>query len=182
MASKTISDTEEKHARRWTELTCSNGESSEIDSLPNGSPKELENLALSHERKFIDDAKKIVELEHKLNHALENVRQSENIRASLTEANRINETLQSKLEELKVKNAALVANKATARASSLDASSSSHSSSHKSSRDSSGSHLSHEKLQRDYRKLKKELSAALQSKEGAKSKQEVSLMRKNKYF
>lgn len=181
LANKTIANVEEKHARRWKELTCTDENTSiktgsnqnETNSLLNNSSRQNEaHNGHSNEKKFLYDAKKIVELEHKLKHALENVRQSENIRASLAEANKINETLQSKLDELKVKNSALVANKATARASSLETASSSHSSSHKSSRESSGGHLSLEKLQRDYRKSRKELSAALQSKEGAKSKQE----------
>ena len=56
---------------------------------------------------YLSDAKKIIELEHKLNQALENVRQAETVRESLAEANRINETISAKLDEYQAKNAAL---------------------------------------------------------------------------
>ena len=52
-------------------------------------------------------AQMISELEHKLSQALENVRQSETVRSALAEALEMNQELQSKLEELKSKYAAL---------------------------------------------------------------------------
>lgn len=52
-------------------------------------------------------AQTLSELEHKLSQALENVRQAETIRSALAEALEMNQELQTKLEELKSKYAAL---------------------------------------------------------------------------
>lgn len=182
LARRTINELEEKHQRRWKELTGLlnapdnyGATFSDDSSRANGSideHKSTKRLSMATpdadkvEFEGISDATRIVELEHKLEQCLENVRQAETVRSSLTETNKMNESLQSKLDELKAKNAALVAGKSAARASS-------ESSSHRSSTGShSSSSSSVERLRHDHRRIRKELAAALASKDSAKSKQE----------
>jgi len=197
-AKKIIADLGEKHRKRWSELGISEQYADPkgiktTNSSANYSVKGEENIAITNNH--IELTKKIVTLENKLKHALENVRQSETIRQSLNEANTMNEALQSKLEELKSKNATLVANKAAARASLVEASSStSLSTPHKSSKDHNSSNhslslasssSSSSSLKDKYHRIRKELSAAINSKDQAKVKQERAekerdmLMRKN---
>jgi hypothetical protein len=189
-----LKDLHEKHVKRWNELELSNntdntsnsagGESSskETTCSPNGTvngPKSA--------------AKQVVELEHELQQALETVRQAETIRTSLHEALKMNESLQSKLEELRAKNAALVAGKSASRASlstggsgggttgtggssagAATGTEQSHSHHHK-EKVSSSSHSAStsERMQEKHRRMRKELMSAQLSKEAAKSKQDV---------
>jgi hypothetical protein len=88
----------------------------------------------------------------------------------------MNETLQQKLEEIKTKNALLMAGRTASRSTSESALSVA--SKEKSSALSSSTPLSAEKverLQKEYKKMKKELTSAVASKEGAKAKQDVSV-------
>ncbi|GAX12110.1 E3 ubiquitin-protein ligase BRE1 [Fistulifera solaris] len=86
-----------KFEKRWSEIaekTDVDGEASH-DDLPGIQPSRIVN------------AETIAELEHKLSQALENVRQAETIRCTLAESLELNQELQSKLEDLKSKYAAL---------------------------------------------------------------------------
>jgi E3 ubiquitin-protein ligase BRE1 len=86
-----------KFEKRWSELaenTDVDGETSHGD-IPGIQPSRIVN------------AERIAELEHKLSQALENVRQAEAIRCTLAESLELNHDLQSKLEDLKSKYAAL---------------------------------------------------------------------------
>ncbi len=121
-------------------------------------------------------AKRTVELEHKLKQALENVRQADMVRVSLSEAQTMNETLLQQLEEFKAKYASVMANRTASRASSETA---------LSSKDKPITPVSAEKaekLHRENRKMKKELANAVLGKESAKAKQDVSVKRALKRF
>eukprot|EP00978_Attheya_sp_CCMP212_P009551 scaffold22602_cov44-Attheya_sp.AAC.1 len=191
-----LKDLHEKHVKRWNELELSNntdntsssagGESSSKETTtcsPNGTTNGPKSAA-----------KQVVELEHELQQALETVRQAETIRTSLHEALKMNESLQSKLEELRAKNAALVAGKSASRASlstggsgggttgtggssagaNATGTEQSHSHHHK-EKVSSSSHSAStsERMQEKHRRMRKELMSAQLSKEAAKSKQDV---------
>uniref|UniRef100_A0A7S4VTQ1 E3 ubiquitin protein ligase n=1 Tax=Ditylum brightwellii TaxID=49249 RepID=A0A7S4VTQ1_9STRA len=209
---KTIVEMEQKHFRRWKVLTDSLAElgnsggtndAEEDNVLSTTTPNQLHNgekneeeralsaTIMSNFRELTANANKTVELQHKLRQALEGARQVEMLRASLVDSHKMNESLQTKLDELRAKNAKFVAEKSAARASdsslggggSLSGSGGSGSSSRGGGDHSSSSHRSSssgsggssamvEKLQRDNRRLKKELVAALGSKDSARSKQE----------
>jgi len=197
LARKTMKEMEKKHVRRLKELaTTGMGTVSDVkDGAADGDGKGLATMngTKDHasratypkrdgskcasedmlDRQHLSDGARIIELEHKLKQALESVRQAETIRVSLNEANMMTEALQTKLEELKSKNATLVADKAAARAS-LDSSSSTaaHLSPHKYKDESRSSSSSSDRMQKEHRKMRKELAAAMASKEGAKSKQD----------
>ena len=123
-------------------------------------------------KNLFTNAKKTAELEAKLQQALESVSRMDSVRATLNDALKMNEQLQSKLEDLKSKNAKMVAEKAAARASNKEADPLK--SPELLRKPSSGSgDPTIEKLQRDYRRARKEVSAAVLSKDQAKLKQEV---------
>jgi len=171
LARKTVNDLTEKHYRRLRELAGEPDADADDELYDNTST-----IITNGEKQHIQNAKKFIELEHKLKHALDNVRQAEAIRMSLTESNLMNEELQNKLEELRAKNSSLLATKAEARTKSVDSYSfSSTNTSHKQSkeapthRDSSSSSIS---MQEKMRSMKKQLSAAMNSKDQAKGKQE----------
>ena len=164
LAKKTLADMERKHERRWAELISqySQTESAAIGDASNSDGKDL-----------FTNAKKTADLEIKLQQALESVSRMETIRATLNDALKMNEQLQSKLEDLKTKNAKMVAEKAAARASTKEADPLK--SPELVRKPSSGDvDPTIEKLQRDYRRARKEVSAAQLSKDQAKLKQEVS--------
>eukprot|EP00957_Ditylum_brightwellii_P147414 11225139-Ditylum_brightwellii.AAC.1 len=71
---------------------------------------------MSNFRELTANANKTVELQHKLRQALEGARQVEMLRASLVDSHKMNESLQTKLDELRAKNAKFVAEKSAARA------------------------------------------------------------------
>lgn len=83
----TIKDLEEKHSKRLKELMGDGGGN---------------NIHL-------DQSKLVMELEHKLKHALDNVRQSELVKISLADSQSLNETLQRRIGELKALNEQLEA-------------------------------------------------------------------------
>mmetsp|Transcript_29756 Transcript_29756/g.63097 ORF Transcript_29756/g.63097 Transcript_29756/m.63097 type:complete len:1002 (-) Transcript_29756:423-3428(-) len=172
LAKKTLADMEEKHGRRWTELIS---QFSESDSA--AAALKVESSGTNNGDMF-SNAKKTAELESKLQQAMEAVSRMETLRATLADAYKMNEQLQSKLEDLRIKNAKMVAEKVAARekskeAESADSLTSPHGTSKRSSSGGSSSgDPAVEKLQRDYRRARKEVSAAVLSKDQAKLKQE----------
>ena len=170
LATKCLEDHMEKFKKRWAEL--SGTEDDDFGALYD----DEKNVSEEKEAPLTDaiaQAKRIVELEHKLRQALENVRQADTVRVSLREAQLMNETLQQKLEEFKAKNAALMAGRTASRS----ISESTLSSSKDVSSDTPISAEKAERLQREYKKMKKELASAVLSKEAAKAKQDVSAAR-----
>mmetsp|Transcript_21383 Transcript_21383/g.61069 ORF Transcript_21383/g.61069 Transcript_21383/m.61069 type:complete len:1013 (-) Transcript_21383:485-3523(-) len=136
LASKALEDMQEKHDKKWSELVSSydddvsavnvnadadtdadgctasrsgdNGISSETKpNEENQEEKPSTKRISAAERKSLELAAKVINLEHKLTQALENVRQAETTRQLLTEATMMNECLQTKIDELKAKYAAL---------------------------------------------------------------------------
>jgi E3 ubiquitin-protein ligase BRE1 len=183
LATKCLEDHMEKFKKRWAELTGTDeddlGELYDDDEQNNDSDDKDKDAPLTDS---VAQAKRIVELEHKLKQALESVRQADTVRVSLREAQLMNETLQQKLEEFKTKNAALMAGRTASRSTSESALSVA--SKEKASSVSSSASLSAEKaerLQKEYKKMKKELASAVASKEGAKAKQDVSVLKDYEY-
>lgn len=164
LAKKTLADMEGKHERRWVELIS-------LYSKPESTPKGEANV---DGKDLFTNAKKNAELEIKLQQALESVSRMETVRATLNDALKMNEQLQSKLEDLKSKNAKMVAEKAATRASNKEADSLKSSPELLKKQSSGSGDPTTEKLQRDVRKLRKEVVAANLSKDQAKLKQEVS--------
>jgi len=171
LARKNVNDLTEKHYRRLREL-AGEPDADVVDELYDNTSAIITNGDKQH----IQNAKRFTELEHKLKHALDNVRQADTIRTSLAESNLMNEELQKKLDELRAKNSSLLVTKAEARTKSADSYSvSSTNPSHKQSRDGSthrDSSSSSISTQEKMRSMKKQLSAAMNSKEQAKGKQE----------
>ena len=169
LAQKTIKEMEESHVKRLEEISTTGimtekEEDAAAEAEANASDAQCNGA--SAEKAYISDAQKIAELEHKLAQALENVRQAETVRESLAEANRINETISAKLDEYQAKNSALVQAKAAARAAEITGTSTA---------DAKGEDDNVvQKLKAEHRKMRKELQAALQSKDNARAKQEVS--------
>lgn len=155
-ALKSLDDMQTKQKKRWSELTDVNGESDGTEI----------NLPINIEP--IEQAKQIIELDHKLKQALENVRQADAVRQNLKEALAMNSALQGKLDEVKGKYAALQAN----RSSSSNSKSSSSDSNNHGSSEKRESSSSKEKQHREHRRMRKELAAMSASKEAAKAKLE----------
>ena len=145
--SKSLEDHLAKHKKRWMELSSTGTD--------------------------IQQAERITELEHKLKQALENVRQAEAVRMSFEEAMKLNESLQQKLDDMKAKNTALIANAKQMAAAKSDKTPTKGSSS---SADSEMSVEKIEKMHREHRRMRKELAAAQQSKESARGKFDVSVV------
>ena len=162
LAKKTLADMEGKHERRWAELI------SQYSQHESTGKVEASNL---DGKDLFTNAKKTADLEIKLQQALESVSRMETVRATLNDALKMNEQLQSKLEDLKTKNAKMVAEKAAARASNKEADPLK--SPELLKKPSSGGDPAMEKLQRDYRRARKDMAAAQLSKDQAKLKQEV---------
>lgn len=190
LALKSLRELEETSSRRLIEL-------SGMDSLETGSDLNLSAAALSES---VSQAQLIVQLEHKLKQALENVRQAEFVRQSLTEALSMNESLQLKLDDLKAKYSALLnsrnaagktsaetlpAGSTTATVAPVTLSSTPKEKPPTSTPTAEASTSSqappptadrgdrNDKLHRDYRRLRKELEATRASKDAAKAKLEV---------
>ena len=83
---KSLEELHDRHQKKWNELTASEA------AQENGDGTSVE-----------EQARKIVEREHKLRQALENVRQAETVRSNLRDALSINESLQATVAELKSK-------------------------------------------------------------------------------
>ena len=170
LAQKTLVDMEEKHGRRWAELISQFYEGDALNAQESSS---ADNVNSNDTSDIFGTAKKTAELESKLQQATEAVSRMETLRATLADAYKMNEQLQSKLEDLRTKNAKMVAEKVAAREKSAETTSPHTSSSKRSSSGGSSSDPAFEKLQRDYRRARKEVSAAVLSKDQAKLKQEV---------
>lgn len=183
LAKKTLEELDEKHGRRWTELVSQFSDAelnNNVDAAANGNGAS----------DVFSTARRTAELECKLQQALESVSRMETLRSTLAEAYKMNEQLQSKLEDLRTKNAKMVAEKLVAREKTKEAESSTPanaltppsngSSSKRKSIESAVASTSTdptiEKLQKDYRKARKEFAAAVLSKDQAKLKQEVSYL------
>lgn len=186
LAKRTLEELDEKHGRRWTELVSQfsdaklNHSGSAVDAAANGNGSS----------DVFSTARRTAELECKLQQALESVSRMETLRTTLAESYKMNEQLHSKLEDLRTKNAKMVAEKLVAREKTKEAESSTPaetltppsngSSSRRKSIESAVALTSTdptiEKLQKDYRKARKEFAAAVLSKDQAKLKQEVNYL------
>lgn len=131
-----INDLEEKYKRRIKELSGQGDEE--------GTSNEEE----------IDNAKTVVQLEHKLKHALDNVRQATAMKSSLVDAAKMKDTLQRQIDELKEMNEQLEAT---------------HDETNEELLSTSDEEMDKEKIQ----KLKNELRTMMQSKEQAKRSLQV---------
>lgn len=168
-ARTSMEDMQAKHMKRWAEL------SDESTDSGDATKKADENVTL----------------QHKLTQALESVRQSETTKQTLNEALTMNESLQSKLEEVRSKYSALQGARSVGTANNQNApgstaavpggvttpkpkaSTNAANSTEKSDRhEKEKPDKSSEKLHRDYRRVRKELAAATASKEAAKAKLE----------
>lgn len=177
-----------KFNKRWAEIT----NQSEPDDAEEGTQIDLSAgdidskiAAAPMDGPELVQQRVISELQHKLDQALENVRQSETTRENLKEALLMNGSLQSKLDEVKSKYAAVQAarsnsgnNNSSSRAESSAAEAGAKEKESSSSREREGSSSEHraesssrsDKLHRDYRRARKELAAMTASKEAAKAK------------
>jgi E3 ubiquitin-protein ligase BRE1 len=204
-AVQSLEDQHSKFNKRWAELV--HGFAPGSTACENGD-EDIGALLGEHGEA---QAKEVVELQHKLSQALENVRQAESTRQALNDALTMNGSLQAKLDEIKAKynalrnatNAAAMQkgaapgapsaqnqNSATAsaEASSSDlaalsstetaavqkeaAKEAAHANSHGGASTSASADSKLEKLHREHRRMRKELSAAVTSKETAKAKLE----------
>jgi hypothetical protein len=172
-ARKTIDDLLDKHNRRWKELVS-------LDCslfVPDNSKEEFSS-STDRETERLMTARTINELENKLQHALDAIRQTDSLRTSFADASSLNDIYQAKIEELKLKlsdqstghaadhptSAEIVPNE-TSLSKSLKNDLTAQSDTIISSNASEDKNL---------RRMKKELSAALLSKDQAKAKYEVS--------
>lgn len=172
-AQKAMEEMKSKHLKKWKDFSEDRNDGAEMSD---------ENAI------WKNNAEENIRLQHKLKQAIENVRQAETTRKSLEEAVSMNQTLQAKLEEVKAKYLALQASRSSSGNASNSQSSTSgsssgasstkqkHSSSFSSSNpsgeknESSEKHEKDAKLHREFRKIRKELAAAIASKEAAKAK------------
>jgi E3 ubiquitin-protein ligase BRE1 len=191
-----------KFAKKWEEMSAALVlEQSELiagDEMSNGDLEAHAEDSISKANALLQtqtesQAKQIIILQHKLTQALENVRQAETTREELNDALALNETLHGKMEEIKSKYATMknlaANNAATANsinngkpdpADTKDALTVSTAAA-ASVKDSSGggstptgglSAEKIEKLHREHRRMRKDLSAMMASKEAAKIKLE----------
>jgi E3 ubiquitin-protein ligase BRE1 len=168
-----LEEQQNKFNKRWQELNIAmRPESGENETLEDATS------LVSSQRK--DEEQRIVQLQHKLNQALENVRQAESTREELKDALTMNESLQEKLEEMKSKYAA-AKNSALTSAGSGNVADPTTTKAEATSANLSGSDSNAhgslpadkvEKLHRDYRRMRKELEAVKASKESVKSRLE----------
>jgi E3 ubiquitin-protein ligase BRE1 len=193
-----LEEMNKKFNKRWCELTgqseLENGRGSQFDINEESSGASMYKLK--------QQSMQIMELQHKLEQALENVRQAEATRASLREALVTNTSLQSKLDEIRAKYAVVQASRNSSVASATrpsptvvnpdifatslkekntDSSSVStprekdqSSNTPNTEKDWSGplSNSKVEKLHREFRRARKDLAAMTASKEVAKAKLE----------
>lgn len=177
-----------KFNKRWSEFTCRTSTADNVATEDVDSEGII--ASLPEDNPQVVMAKQIAELQHKLDQALENVRQSETTRENLKVALAMNGSLQGKLDEFKAKYAALQAsrshagNVASSRAvqggshNAADATAKTISSAITKEKDASSSleakqkeeGRSIEKLHRDYRRARKELATMTASKEATKAK------------
>jgi putative protein kinase ArgK-like GTPase of G3E family len=150
LARKSVSELEMKHRRRLRELLGVSGDDT-------GGEEEGEEVPI--EQAYFDQAKTVMELEHKLKHALDNVRQAESIRKMLGDAHALNEMLKREIRELKTRNEELSASKTNDDVLSFDTN-------------------DVDMNDKESRRLRKELEVAISSKSQAKDRLEVGPYRK----
>jgi E3 ubiquitin-protein ligase BRE1 len=193
-AVETIDELQSKHTKRWAEFTSAMEQGDSVQEEHNGDATPLDEKEAQ--------AKQITELKHKLNQALENVRQAESTRENLKDALAMNESLQAKMDEFKAKYAAVQAGRSSANARpsasepgnstprerdpshatsaplsvgdkpSSSGPSDSRERAEKMSAGPSESRERAEKMHREHRRMRKELAAVVASKEAAKAKLE----------
>lgn len=159
-ATKSLEEHLMKHKKRWAELT-------ETDENEDGV---VEDVVVRSE--IVVQAELIAELEHKLKQALENVRRADVVRASLEEISQLNTALQARVDDLKAKNALLISS-SKVPATRPDTPSA------KEPVDTEKGSVKAEiqnadRLQKEHRRMRKDLAAAIQSKENAKARLEKS--------
>ena len=164
LAKKTIAEMEGKHERRWNELLSQFSESDSATASEANAATDI-----------FGSAKKIAELESKLQQSIEAVNRVETLKSNLSDSHKMNEALQSKVDDLKAKNAKMMAEKTAARAAQGTEPLTSTPSSSSAKRASTGGagDVPNDKLQQNYKRARKELAAAVMSKDQAKLKQEV---------
>jgi len=175
-AQKAIEDLNAKHVKRWQDLA-----EEFPDATANGD-EEMAEGGTENNNGIDSKAKEIVILQHKLTQALENVRQAQSTRKTLQEAVIINESLQSKLEEIKTKYASLQQSRANGTPVAMDEATTPKGKATPTDVESSEkpekierpdkSDKAADKLHREYRRIQKQLVAATASKESAKAKLE----------
>jgi len=151
---KTIHDLEAKHSYRLRELSGGGDDGADASDSP----------FINGGKGHIEQAKLVMELEHKLKHALDNVRQSESVRISLADSHSMNAILQRQIGNLKANNEELASAQGEVgdNADLLEIS-------------PTKDGQSKDKLYR----MKKELTAALGNKDEMRYKFEVSCMMRN---
>lgn len=132
-----------KHRRRLRELLGVSGDDTGTEE--DGEEDTVKEV-------YFDQGKTVMELEHKLKHALDNVRQAESIRNMLGDAHALNEMLKREIMDLKTRNEELSASKTD---------------------DNSLSSDNVDLNDKETRKLRKELEAAISSKAQARDRLEV---------
>lgn len=145
LARKSVSELEIKHRRRLRELLGVSGDDT-------GTEEDGEEDTVKEA--YFDQGKTVMELEHKLKHALDNVRQAETIRNMLRDAHALNEMLKREIIDLKTRNEELSASKTD---------------------DNSLSSDNIDLNDKESRKLRKELEAAISSKAQARDRLEQAL-------
>lgn len=182
-----------KFEKRWAEFTSTAG----LETGDDGDADHNSSVVSPLQEQLINQTTKITELQHKLDQAVENVRQAEVSRINLKEALEMNHQLQAKLDEMSAKYAqSSRSNTASSSAGnptrtadhnemgSLTTGNNSGSNNHTtkeappSSKDhsndrSSSSSLSgekYEKMYKEYRRVKKEVGALTSYREAAKAK------------
>lgn len=164
-ALETIEELQTKHTKRWVEFTSA---MQRDDSEETGEVTPLDEQTTQ--------AKRVTELQHQLNQALENVRQAESTRVNLSDALTMNESLQAKLDEVRSKYAAVQAGRGSSSRPPApevgDSTPREKDASDKDKGNISESRERAEKLHREHRRMRKELAAVTASKEAAKAKLE----------
>jgi hypothetical protein len=160
-ATKSLEENLAKHRKRWSELTGEVTENGHHNNIPD---------------EVIAQAKRIAELEHKLNQALENVRQADTVRDSLEAAISMNEALTMKLEQMKQKHAADLSGVAKTGTAPAVAPSETPSKEKFGSSVPAVDASKAEKMHKEHRRMRKELDAARASKESARARQEVGVV------
>lgn len=176
LATKSAEEMQKKQKKRWAELTGVSHDDAEAADAT--AAEEAAKIDLPLNIEVTEQARKIAELEHKLKQALENVRQADTVRQSLKEALLMNNTLTTKLDEVKTKYAALQASRSNSSSANKSSSSENQGSSSRDKSISSSDKIDPskaEKLHREHRRMRKELAALTASKDAAKSKLEVSV-------
>lgn len=162
-ATKSLEEHLMKHKKRWAELT-------ETDENENG---HVEEVVVRPE--VLVQAELIAELEHKLKQAMENVRRADVVRASLDEVSQLNTALQARVDDLKAKNVLLVSSgKAPATRPDTPVAKESCDAEKVSAKAETPNS---DRLQKEHRRLRKDLAAAFLSKENAKARLEVRLQK-----